>query len=89
MAIANFNPLTPMPGTGLYDRLEAEGGLLRPNWWIDPSYAYGDAIFQPKKMTAAELRDGPMEARRAFYSWSLRWVSGFSTWTVPRARAAT
>lgn len=87
MAIANFNPLTPMPGTGLYDRLEAEGGLLRPDWWIDPSYAYGDAIFLPEKMTAAELRDGPMDARRAFYSWSSiasRAARGARRWKNPR-----
>lgn len=69
VAIANFNPLTPMPGTGLYERLKTSGGLVRPEWWIDPSYAYGDPIFLPKGMTAAELRDGPMQARWLFYGW--------------------
>ncbi len=70
LAIANFNPLTPMPGTGLYDRLFAEGALLRPNWWVDPDFRYGDAIFRPKGMSADDLRDGPEDARRAFYSWA-------------------
>lgn len=69
MAIANFNPLTPMPGTGLYDRLAANGALLRPAWWIDPTYRYGDPIFAPKGMKASELREGPMAARRMFYGW--------------------
>lgn len=69
MAIANFNPLTPMPGTGLYDRLAASGELLRPSWWIDPDYRYGDPIFKPKGMSAAELGDGPMRAREMFYDW--------------------
>lgn len=69
LAIANFNPLTPMPGTELYDRLAARRELLRPKWWVDPDYRYGDAIFAPKGMTAWELNNGPMVARRAFYSW--------------------
>jgi radical SAM superfamily enzyme YgiQ (UPF0313 family) len=67
--IANFNPLTPMPGTALYDRLRHEGRLLRDRWWLDPSYRYGDSIFVPRSMTTAELSAGPMRARRHFYSW--------------------
>lgn len=88
MAIANFNPLTPMPGTGLYDRLKANGELLRPNWWIDRDYRYGDAIFAPKGMSAGQLRDGPMRARRAFYSWrsiASRALRGVSLWRNPRS----
>ncbi len=68
MAIANFNPLTPMPGTGLYDRLAANGQLLSPNWWTDPGYRYGDAIFTPRAMSAQALRDGAMRARGRFYA---------------------
>lgn len=86
MAIANFNPLTPMPGTGLYARLAAEGRLLRPDWWIDPAYRYGDAIFAPRAMTAAELRDGPMRARAAFYavgSILARAAGGILGWRRP------
>ena len=86
MAIANFNPLTPMPGTGLYERLLAKGELLSPNWWIDPAFQYGDAIFKPKGMTADELRDGPMRARRAFYAWTsilARAARGVKLWRRP------
>ena len=68
MAIANFNPLTPMPGTGLYDRLAANGQLLWPEWWTDPAYRYGDAIFAPRGMSPAALRDGAMRARGRFYA---------------------
>ena len=67
--IANFNPLTPMPGTALYDRLRREGRLLREEWWLDPSYRYGEAIFTPRSMSTDELREGPMRARRRFYGW--------------------
>src|SRR5207253_4389283 len=69
LAIANFNPLTPMPGTGLYDRLRDEGRLIRPAWWLDTNYRYGDAIFLPRGMSCAELSEGPMRARRPFYGW--------------------
>lgn len=88
MAVANFNPLTPMPGTALYDRLEARGELLRPQWWIDPEYRYGDAIYNPKGMTARELCEGPMAARAAFYGWrsilSRAWRGGWH-WRRPQS----
>jgi len=64
--LANFNPLTPMPGTGLYDRLKAEGRLLNERWWLDESYRYGDAAFLPKGMTANQLTEGCLRARTTF-----------------------
>jgi radical SAM superfamily enzyme YgiQ (UPF0313 family) len=69
LELANFNPLTPTPGSALYDRLLSEGRLLSPKWWLDPEYRYGDAIFEPRGMRAQELTDGVFEARRRFYSW--------------------
>ena len=41
--IANFNPLTPTPGTALMERLTHEGRLLHERWWLDPRFRYGDA----------------------------------------------
>ena len=90
LAIANFNPLTPTPGTGLYDRLKAEGRLLRPNWWIDPDFRYGDAMFAPRGMSAQELAEGPMRARRAFYGWPsilARVARGTALWRSPTRSA--
>jgi len=69
LEIANFNPLTPTPGSALYDRLLAEGRLLSPRWWLDPDYRYGDAIFEPRGMRADELASGVFEARKRFYGW--------------------
>lgn len=86
LAIANFNPLTPMPGTGLYERLMEQGQLLRPSWWIDPQYRYGDPIFQPRGMTTADLLDGPMRARAIFYGWKsvlARALRGVRIWRNP------
>lgn len=86
MCIANFNPLTPMPGTGLYSRLAKEGRLLRPQWWIDPGFRYGDPIFEPRNMTSGELSEGPMRARAMFYGWSSildRAARGAPRWRDP------
>ncbi|NLH81613.1 MAG: B12-binding domain-containing radical SAM protein [Phyllobacteriaceae bacterium] len=85
MAIANFNPLTPMPGTGLIARLAEEGRLLRPTWWLDPAHRYGDAIFRPLGMSADELRDGPTAARAIFYGFrsiAARALRGLPRWGV-------
>ena len=65
--LANFNPLTPTPGTALYRRLSEEGRLQYPTWWLDPDYRYGRAIFAPRGMTADELTAGCLQARRRFY----------------------
>jgi radical SAM superfamily enzyme YgiQ (UPF0313 family) len=69
LEIANFNPLTPTPGSALYDRLAREGRLLRPRWWVDPAYRYGDPIFVPKRMSPETFAQKCFDAKRAFYSW--------------------
>ena len=69
LEIANFNPLTPMPGTALYDRLKAETRLLSDKWWLDPDYRYGQAIYRPAGMTPDQLAHGCFEARRQFYGY--------------------
>lgn len=68
--LANFNPLTPTPGTPLYDRLRRQGRLLYDRWWLDPSYRYGEATFRPQGMSAEQLTRGCYRARTAFYSYS-------------------
>ncbi len=70
LAIANFNPLTPTPGTPLYHRLQTENRLLFDRWWLDPSFRYGQALFQPRRMSADELTEGCFRAREAFNCYS-------------------
>lgn len=67
-AIANFNPLMPMPGTRLYQRLAASGRLRHDRWWIDPDYRYGDAMLIPGAMTPDDLTRSCREARFTFHS---------------------
>ena len=68
-AIANFNPLMPMPGTRLYDRLKKENRLLHDKWWLDDDYRYGDAMLIPKKMTPEELLYSCKTARYTFNTY--------------------
>jgi radical SAM superfamily enzyme YgiQ (UPF0313 family) len=70
LEIANFNPLTPTPASGLYNRLRDEKRLLSPQWWLDPNYRYGDPIFSPACMTPDQLAVGCFEAKKEFYAWS-------------------
>ncbi len=70
LCLANFNPLTPFPGTPLHARLQREGRLIHERWWLDPAYRYGQALFHPRGMTATELEEGCFRARREFYRFS-------------------
>lgn len=68
--IVAFNHLTPFPGTPLYDRLKTEGRLLFDKWWLDPNYRYGMVPYTPAGMTADEVKEGCISARKDFYRWS-------------------
>lgn len=67
-ALANFNPLMPMPGTKLYERLKSENKLTFEKWWLDDDYNYGDAMLKPKGMSEFELMDSCKNARYRFNS---------------------
>jgi radical SAM superfamily enzyme YgiQ (UPF0313 family) len=69
MYIAAFNHLTPFPGTPLYKRLEAEGRLRFPAWWLDPAYRYNMLPFRPTALTPEDVTNGCVRARRRFYGW--------------------
>ncbi len=86
LCIANFNPLTPMPGSPVYDRLRTEGRLLHRRWWLEPDYHYGQAIFRPEGMTPEQLEQGCYDARLRFYapgsiaSRLMPWPVGQTSW---------
>jgi radical SAM superfamily enzyme YgiQ (UPF0313 family) len=58
--------LTPYPGTVLYRQLLSENRIMdfKPN-----KYNTSNVVFQPKKMTAEELRNGYLWIYREFYSF--------------------
>ena len=61
-----FSPLTPLPGTPLYARLEKEGRLIRPKHWLN--FAQYKMSHQPLKMTIAEAHGELDRAWRKSYS---------------------
>ena len=70
LALAQFNPLIPIPATPLYARLEKENRLLYKHWWLDDDYRYGKTIFRPMGMTPEELAEGCIRLRKEINSYS-------------------
>ncbi|MBC7081355.1 MAG: radical SAM protein [Thermoplasmatales archaeon] len=62
---AEFNILTPYPGTPLYERLEKEGRILTKDW---SKYTQAHVVYQPKNMSPEELLEGMKHVIRGFYS---------------------
>jgi radical SAM superfamily enzyme YgiQ (UPF0313 family) len=70
--VAQFNWLTPYPGTPIYNQLRAEGRLIDTEWWSAGSGIGTEAgeavVYHPKMMSGDELREGSRWVRRNFYS---------------------
>jgi len=63
---AEFNILTPYPGTPLYYRLDKEGRILTKDW---TKYTQAHVVYQPKHMTPKELLEGTKKVIKGFYSF--------------------
>ena len=61
-----FSPLTPLPGTPLYSRLEAEGRLTRPKHWLN--FAQYKMSHTPLKITVHQAHEELDQAWRRSYS---------------------
>ncbi len=68
IAVTNFNPLIPMPGTGVYHKMEEQGRLRYKKWWLSDKYRYGETAFLPEKMAPEDLQKGCLKMRTDFYS---------------------
>ena len=69
--VAHFGPLTPTPGTDLYDRLAREGRLMYTDFPADYArYDQRTAVFRPRNMTPEQLEEGIVWAGRAVGSRS-------------------
>ena len=55
--LAAFNHLIPFPGTPLYRRLEEQGRLLKPKWWLDPESRVGNSVFGPSDWNRRNCRN--------------------------------
>ncbi len=72
--VADFSILTPFPGTPLFKKLDEENRILTKDWNY---YNMGHVVFEPKQMTADELRQGVQQMYRGFYTpvYSLQRIS--------------
>lgn len=61
-----FSPLTPLPGTPLYSRLQTEGRLTRPRHWLN--FARYTLSHTPLKMTISQAHEELDRAWRMSYS---------------------
>ena len=72
--VAQFNWLTPYPGTPIYDQMKAENRLIKTEWWSKGNglgAETGEAVvYHPKMMSADELAEGSRWVRKNFYSTS-------------------
>jgi len=88
LEMALLSLITPLPGTPFYERLKKEGRLLRPDWWMDPGYRYGDSIISPPGMDPEEFSRLCFDVKKRFYSWGaitkrvLSPGSGFNLWNM-------
>ena len=63
---STYHILTPYPGTRLYKDLEKENRINTHNWNL---YDTRNVVYETKKLTAQELKDGYDWAYKEFYSW--------------------
>ncbi len=64
--LPSFFILTPLPGTSLFERMEAEGRLLHKDW---ARYNGATVVFKPRLMTEETLQRGFHWACKEAYSW--------------------
>ncbi len=58
--------LTPIPGTPVYDELEAQDRFICRDW---AKYDGHHAVYVPKRMTPYELQIETLQAMKRFYTW--------------------
>jgi uncharacterized radical SAM superfamily protein len=58
--------LTPVPGTPVYEELEAQNRIICRDW---SSYDGHHTVFQPRQFTPYELQYETIRAMKKFYSW--------------------
>jgi len=62
---ASFNILTPYPNIKLFNEMKEGNRLLTTDWKY---YCHNITVFRPKNMTAYELQEGTVKAKKQFYS---------------------
>jgi radical SAM superfamily enzyme YgiQ (UPF0313 family) len=90
LSMACFPILTPYPGTGVWEQYKREGRITSTNW---DRYNGASVVFEPKRMSADELRHAQMAAFAEFFSlrsavrrlqvWPIKgraWIANLACW---------
>jgi len=64
---ASFNVLTPYYGTKTFENLRSENRILTTEWKY---YDHNTVVFKPRNMSALELQECKINARKRFYTKS-------------------
>lgn len=64
---ATFHIATPYPGTGLYANMVAQNRMVTNNWDL---YDTRHVVFEPRGLSAEQLKRGYDWSYKAFYEWS-------------------
>lgn len=75
---AQFNVLTPLPGTRLFKRIEDEKRLLHRRWRY---YDGLHVVFKPRHMTPQQLQQGMVSCFDDFYTYGRAFADAFVTGT--------
>ncbi len=90
LAMSCFPILTPYPGTGVWQQYRREGRITCEDW---DRYNGASVVYEPKRMTPAELRHAQMAAFAEFFTlrssvrrlgvWPIKsraWVANIACW---------
>ena len=66
LSMACFPILTPYPGTGVWHDYQSSGRIICEDW---ERYNGASVVYEPKRMTAQQLRHAQMAAFAEFYSF--------------------
>lgn len=77
---STFHILTPYPGTALHSRMQQDGRMLHNNWDL---YDTRHTVYQPNRLTPAQLEAGYWKAYKDFYRWGsiLQGAAAKDTWS--------
>jgi radical SAM superfamily enzyme YgiQ (UPF0313 family) len=70
IAVPRVHILTPVPGTPLYDELQAEGRIVSTDFG---RYSGGQVVYRPRNFQPEELQAGYWRLYDALFSWPAIW----------------
>lgn len=81
LATVQFMILTPLPGTPVFEQMDAEGRLISKDWGY---YDAHHVVFQPKNMSFLQLQKQTIKSMIKFYSLPqiLNRLNRFDIWTM-------